>query len=251
MSNLEYLFPSPPQGGEGKDEGEKRDLEVNIQNDDFVLEIGSGHNPRLRSDVLCDKFFDGRERQGKLIIDRPFIICDGEKLPFKDKTFDYIICSHVLEHANDPKQFIRELVRVSHKGYIETPSRLSEKVFDFPYHRWIITRERGILIFQRKASRHSSLKEKLSLLAQNSELIKFNVFNPSMFLLKYEWDENIRFKINPSPRKELNSSTKPSPRTYSLAFFAFLFYYFCLAVFALYIKHKYWIKLIRARFSRI
>lgn len=223
---------------------------MNIQNDDFVLEIGSGHNPRLRSDILCDKFFDGRERQGKLIIDRPFIICDGEKLPFKDKTFDYIICSHVLEHANDPKQFISELVRVSHRGYIETPSRLSEKVFDFPYHRWIITKKKDFLIFQKKALGHSSLKEKLSLLAQNPELIKFNAFNPSIFLLKYEWNGNIRFKINPLPGKELNSSIKPSLRSYYLAFFAFLLYYFCLAVFALYIKHKYWIKLIWARLKK-
>lgn len=224
---------------------------MNIQNDDFVLEIGSGHNPRLRSDILCDKFFYSRERQGKLIIDRPFIICDGEKLPFKDKTFDYIICSHVLEHANDPRQFTRELVRVGRRGYIETPSRLSEKVFDFPYHRWIITKEKDFLVFQKKDLGHSSLKEKLFLLTQDPELIKFNVFNPSMFLLKSEWNGNIKFKINPLLSKKLNSSTKPSLRSYCLAFFAFSLYYFCLAAFALYIKHKYWIKLIRARLKRI
>ena len=29
---------------------------MNVQVNDFVLEIGSGHNPSTRSNVLCDKF---------------------------------------------------------------------------------------------------------------------------------------------------------------------------------------------------
>jgi len=253
---IHYSYLLPPalnslcngtEQGEGKRE---RSLEVNIQDGNFVLEIGSGHNPRLRSDVLCDKFLDDRERQGKLIIDRPLVICDGEKLPFKDKTFDYVICSHVLEHAKEPAQFISELVRVSHRGYIETPSRLSEKVFDFSYHRWIITRENDLLILQKKTSESSSLRKKLSLLAQSPELIKLNVFDLSTFLLKYEWDGNIRFKINPLPGKELDNSIEFSLTNYCLAFFALLLYYFCLTVFALYIKHKYWIKLVWAGLKR-
>ena len=28
-----------------------------------------------------------------------------EKLPFKDKEFDYVICTHVIEHVNHPMAF--------------------------------------------------------------------------------------------------------------------------------------------------
>ena len=42
--------------------------------DDFVLEIGSGHNPKARSDVLCDKFItDDEQRGGRIVADRPIV----------------------------------------------------------------------------------------------------------------------------------------------------------------------------------
>ena len=40
----------------------------------------------------------------------------GQFLPFSDKAFDYVICSHVLEHVEDPDLLISELMRVSNTG---------------------------------------------------------------------------------------------------------------------------------------
>ncbi|MFQ6044045.1 MAG: class I SAM-dependent methyltransferase, partial [Candidatus Poribacteria bacterium] len=88
---------------------------------DFVLEIGSGHDPKTRSDVLCDKFIDDDiQRGGKIITDRPIVAADGQYLPFADKSFDYIICSHILEHVENPALLLNELMRVGYRGYIET-----------------------------------------------------------------------------------------------------------------------------------
>ena len=42
-------------------------------------------------------------------------------MPFADKTFDYAICSHVLEHVERPDTVIAELTRVAKAGYIEVP----------------------------------------------------------------------------------------------------------------------------------
>ena len=68
----------------------------NIAADDFVLEIGSGHDPKTRSDVLCDKFIeDDIQRGGNIVTDRLIVAADGQYLPFSDKSFDYIICSHI------------------------------------------------------------------------------------------------------------------------------------------------------------
>jgi len=44
----------------------------------------------------------------------------AEALPFADKEFDYVICNQVLEHSDDPAQFLREVMRVGKAGYIET-----------------------------------------------------------------------------------------------------------------------------------
>jgi SAM-dependent methyltransferase len=39
-------------------------------------------------------------------------ICEGDALPFKDEAFDFVICSHVLEHFYDPIKTVNEWLRV-------------------------------------------------------------------------------------------------------------------------------------------
>ena len=51
-----------------------------------------------------------------------------KKLPFKDKEFDFVISSHVLEHVEDISYFLNELARVSKKGYIEVPTKLEDNL---------------------------------------------------------------------------------------------------------------------------
>lgn len=45
-----------------------------------------------------------------------FIVADLTDLPFKDKTFDLVICSHVLEHVPNDKAAMSELHRVTKLG---------------------------------------------------------------------------------------------------------------------------------------
>jgi SAM-dependent methyltransferase len=119
---------------------------------DVVLDIGSGSGPNLRSNVLCDKFpWDGAERHGRpILLDRPFVSGDAERLPFADNAFDFVICSHVLEHLEHPERAIAELQRVAPRGYIETPSDAWERVAGFPFHRWLVSKHDDRLIFTAK-----------------------------------------------------------------------------------------------------
>lgn len=73
-------------------------------------------------------------------------ICDKEPWPFKDKFFDFAICSHTLEDIRDPLYVCSELVRVAKRGYIEVPSRIveccrgaeSDQVVGLSHHRWLV-----------------------------------------------------------------------------------------------------------------
>ena len=53
---------------------------------------------------------------------------DGYTLPFKDKEFDLVVCSHVIEHVEFPRQLLREIKRVSKNQILEVPIDFSFNV---------------------------------------------------------------------------------------------------------------------------
>ena len=80
--------------------------------------------------------------------DRPFYEINIESMPFEDKRFDFVYCSHVLEHVNDPIAACREILRIGKKGYIETPTRVSDMLYNYSYlHRWHVSTIGNSLVF--------------------------------------------------------------------------------------------------------
>lgn len=125
---------------------------LGIQPHDSVLEIGGGHNPFLRADVVVDiDFHSGEHRDGhamRLDPNKIYVQGDVTALPFRDKSFDWVICIHVLEHVSDPARACDELMRVAKKGFIETPRKWTEYYAGHPTHRWLIDEQDGTLIFE-------------------------------------------------------------------------------------------------------
>ena len=128
-----------------------------IKASDRVLEIGPGAEPNPRSNVLLEKRYGSQEeylRQcGGLSIndiDSRIIFYDGGVFPFKDNDFDYVICSHVIEHIDDVERFCSEMFRVARAGYIEYPLFYYEYVFDIPEHVNILIRKEGVLVYSKK-----------------------------------------------------------------------------------------------------
>ena len=127
---------------------------IKMDGDWLILDIGSGHNPHPRADVLLDREIGcSIHRSGKSIkigAQKSFILGDTLHLPFKSKSFNFIIASHIAEHVNDPQKFCEEIIRVGRGGYIECPSKLCEKLLGEPYHKWFVYRKRNSLYFERK-----------------------------------------------------------------------------------------------------
>ncbi|MDA9606959.1 class I SAM-dependent methyltransferase [Candidatus Pelagibacter sp.] len=88
-----------------------------------ILDIGCGYNANKFAKVVCDIQDLSNHYQ-----DKEFIRLTEKKLPFKDKEFDFVIASHVIEHVDDVDFFIKELERVSRKGYIELPTKLEDNL---------------------------------------------------------------------------------------------------------------------------
>jgi len=179
-----------------------------IPNSGKILEVGSGGSPHPKSTILCDKYLAGKERSGaKLAKDRPFVLGNGEKLPFKDNVFDYSICIHVIEHADNPALFLDELMRVSKKGYIETPSILWEEMQPWrEFHKWLIFAIDNTLIFKKKKDSDSTLHSLMQKLISSSYEVTLlrSAFKP-VLNVSFEWDSKIEYLIEPENLSELLS----------------------------------------------
>jgi len=60
---------------------------------------------------------------------------DVYKLPYKDESFDLVICSEVLEHLEEPEKGLRELIRVS-KKYLLLSVPNEPLFYFFNYTQW-------------------------------------------------------------------------------------------------------------------
>jgi SAM-dependent methyltransferase len=135
----------------------RRRIDIPVDHRATVLDVGSGDKPHWRADVLVDRYVAAshaaqRSGRAQARIDRPLFDADAAALPFADDAFDYVICSHVLEHVTDPGAVIAELTRVARAGYVEVPEASSAKIVDFPSHLWWCRLDEGALVFEAKAT---------------------------------------------------------------------------------------------------
>ena len=93
-----------------------------IAKDARVIEVGSGAHGL----IFC---FEGDRRIGvdPLAVDyrglfprwqrrAQTVAAVGESLPFRDQSFDVVICDNVIDHAESPSQIVQELVRILAPG---------------------------------------------------------------------------------------------------------------------------------------
>lgn len=117
-----------------------------------ILEIGAGQLPYQGVTHIVDKFPESAKnsagaRSGDLWVPPGVQFCEGqfENLPFADhEKFDYLYARHVFEHVVDPVAAVREINRLTSKGYIETPSPVYEMLCcSYPFssqdvHFWFV-----------------------------------------------------------------------------------------------------------------
>ena len=159
-----------------------------------ILDIGCGYRAHPKASVIADvQDFSNYYKE------RNFIQIKGKELPFKDKEFDFVIASHVIEHVEDVDFFIKELERVSSKGYIELPTRLGDN-----------------LVFENKKDHiwwfcFDDVKKNL-IVSKKNQLIEpfitvataklFETIFRESFVIEIMWEEKIDYNIDNSIKNE-------------------------------------------------
>ena len=194
----------------------KSRYKLRIGKKEKVLEVGGGHNPHPRSNIVVDKFVDSnyhRHDNIKVFKNQKFMQADGENLPFEDKEFDYVICNQVLEHAENPASFLSEQMRVAKRGYIEVPSLIGEYLFPKESHKWLILELDNKLVLVEKEKYWFKTGIDFGFLfltwLQKTSL-GYKILmetKPNFMTIRYEWKGSIDFIINPDSNELLKYFT--------------------------------------------
>jgi len=196
----------------------KSRFDLSVKSSDRVLEVGGGHNPHPRSNVVVDKYVDTNYHRSdniKFYKNQEFMAADGENLPFKDKEFDYVICNHVLEHVENPQRFLSEQSRVAKKGYLEVPSLIGEHLYPKKSHRWVILEIGGKLVMMEKTKIGFNTSCDFGNLFQEyfpKNSVGFKIMqrtHPNMETVRIEWQDSIECIVNPDDPELVKYFTAP------------------------------------------
>src|SRR5215475_7561509 len=176
----------------------------------LVLEVGSGGNPYARANVLLDAYEATGERHWVLLlVDCLTVLGFVERLLFRDKAFDFVIASHVLEHSYNPAGFLEELQRVAQGGYIEVPDAFMERINPYRDHRLEITVRHDRLRIWNKAAWRAD-PDLVELYEDRAKRIMTrNVIprHPFAFHVRYYWRDKIEYEIvNPNTEPPLEAA---------------------------------------------
>ena len=121
-------------------------------------------------------------------------IFPNQKLPFKDKEFDYVVLSHVLEHVPNLIEFVDEVQRISKAGYIELPTKLADNLAigcdeeDIGHKWWMEFDDANqILKYTKKVD---ALQKFLSV----GTVFKFQEFFEDSLILQLYWQDTINIE---------------------------------------------------------
>jgi len=180
-------------------------MDWDIRPDERVLDVGSGGWPFARATHLADRHMAGTTHRVEPLKrdERPFIAVDLERLPFRSGAFDFVFCSHVLEHLDHPGKALRELSRVGARGYIEVPTRLSDVMLDFTrlprHHRWHgLVLGRTLVLVEWCEWERRELGNEFFTALQSDYSNPFQAFferNRDLFFASLQWSGGIEFLV--------------------------------------------------------
>ena len=153
-----------------------------------ILDIGCGYSAHKNATVICDV-----KDLSNVYKNKKFIKLEKKTLPFNDKEFDFVIASHVIEHVEDVDFFLKELQRISSRGYIELPTILEDNLVfenkkDHIWHMEFDDVENKLII--------SKKIQYIEPVLTVSSIKNFSKYFRQSLVLELFWENKIDYSIN-------------------------------------------------------
>mgnify|MGYP001172298494 CR=1 FL=1 len=170
-----------------------------------VLDIGCSKGALPQATHLLDYVDNSNFYPEKI-----FIVQDFNKkpiLPFPDNSIDFIYCSHVLEHLDNPIEIIKEISRVGKFGLVIVPTKFADNLYNsdaikdgekyltarYGHKWWFDYGKDGILEI-------SERKRVLRTLPQSEKEIKTLMnYMPNMFEICISWSGSLSITKEENP----------------------------------------------------
>ena len=165
-----------------------------------ILDIGCGYTAHENASVICDI-----QDLSDFYKSKKFVQLESKKLPFKDKEFDFVISSHVIEHVEDVSFFIKELERVSSKGYIELPTSLEDNLVFENKNDHVWHTEFDDINFRLLIKKRVQYIEPLITVSTAKKLSKY--FRQSL-ILELFWENSIEFDLVKNDQYQLEKISR-------------------------------------------
>ena len=153
-----------------------------------ILDVGCGYTANEYAKTVADI-----QDLSNFYKNKKFIRIKEKKLPFKDNEFDFVITSHVIEHVEDFQFFIKEIERISKKGYVELPTRLGDNLVieNLKDHIWWFKYDDEL-----KLLRVSKKNQILEPFINVSTAKKLETIFKESLVMELIWENKIDYKID-------------------------------------------------------
>ena len=188
-----------------------RRFDFQIMSNDKVLDIGSGHAPFHLATHIAELEVDDNNygRAGlpfKHVDGKELYVCSVEDMPFEDHQFDFVYCSHVLEHVNGPEKACEELMRIAKRGYIETPTEAKDLWLGSAVvsnHRWSVEYNNNKLMFaeytrEEMQGLHCDILQSMHCNPQTTREKAFSALiylKPEKFNTMFLWEDSFEYGV--------------------------------------------------------
>ena len=157
-----------------------------IKPNDKVLHLSFGDEAFGRADVFAGSF------PKKAIANKTFKPLDVNVtvLPFKDKSFDFVYCTHTLQKVEHPLKILDEIRRIARSAQFIEHSELAEHLFGWPDHKWIVCVENNTFVIKQKTGRYGKFGPLFhGYYAEDPVFSDYVQANTSLFKTAIDWFE--------------------------------------------------------------